>query len=171
MEAPAGDRLDLVEHELAVAEGVEGRRLGPELEGEVADEEADVGDAAQLEEDRADPRGPRRRLDLHQLLGGEDERHLVGEAAEPVDAVDERGDLRVGADLAELLVATVHVAAHHVGRGDLLAVEVGDEAQRAVGGRVLGAHVEDHAVVGLELDVDAPVGGLGVDCTPAAGPR
>jgi hypothetical protein len=53
----------------------------------------------------ADPLGPRRRLDLHQLLGGEDERHLVGEAAQPVDAVDEGGDLRVGAHLGELLVA------------------------------------------------------------------
>ena len=52
---------------------------------------------------------------LHQLLGGEDERHLVGEAAEPVDAVDQRGDLRVGADLGELLVAAVHVAARRLG--------------------------------------------------------
>jgi hypothetical protein len=50
------------------------------------------------------------RLDLHQLLGGQDERHLVGEAAQPVDAVHQRGDLRVGAHLGELLVAPVHVA-------------------------------------------------------------
>jgi hypothetical protein len=37
---------------------------------------------------------------------------------------------------------------------DLLAVEAGDDAQRPVGGRVLGTDVQRHAV-GLELDVDA----------------
>ena len=76
---------------------------------------------------------------------------------QPVDAVDERGDLRVGAELGELLVAAVHVADDRVGRDDLLAVEADDEAQRAVGGRVLRADVEDH-VVGVELDVDLRVG-------------
>ena len=66
---------------------------GTHLHAEVAEEQPDVGDAGQLEQDRADVLGARRRLDLHQLLGGEDERHLVGEAAEPVDAVDERRHL------------------------------------------------------------------------------
>ena len=122
----------------------------------------DVGDAAELEQDRADPLGTRRRLDLHQLLGGEDERHLVGEAAQPVDAVDQRGDLREGADLGELLVAAVHVAGARLGPHHLLAVEADDDAQRAVRGRVLRADVEGHAL-GLELDVEARVGGLGGD--------
>ena len=45
---------------------------------------------------------------------------------------------------------------------DLLAVELGDDAQRAVGGRVLRADVEGHAL-GLELDVDPGVGGLAGD--------
>ena len=110
VEAPAGDGLDLVEHVLAVAEGVERRRHGPELDAQVAEEQHDVGQAGHLEEDRADVLGPGRGLDLHQLLGGEDEGHLVGEAAQPVDAVDQGRDLRVGADLGELLVAPVHVA-------------------------------------------------------------
>ena len=52
---------------------------------------------------------------------------------EPVDAVDERGHLRVGADLGELLVAPVHVAHDRVGRDDLLAVEAGDDAQACRG--------------------------------------
>ena len=116
VEPPAGDRLDLVEDELAVAEGVEAGVSAAELEAMSPRNSDDVGDAGQLEQDRADPLGPRWRLDLHQLLGGEDERHLVGEAAEPVDAVDERGDLRVGADLGELLVAPVHVARDRLGR-------------------------------------------------------
>ena len=92
----------------------------------------------------------------HQLLGGQDEGHLVGEAAEPVDPVDERRDLRVGADLGELLVAAVHVAGHGLGRDHLLAVELGHDAQRPVRGRVLRPDVERHAL-GLEVDVDAVV--------------
>ena len=162
VEAAAGDRLDLVEHELAVAEGVEADRQAAELDAEVAEEQADVGQAAQLEQDRADVLGPGRGLDVHQLLGGEDERHLVGEAAQPVDAVDQRRDLRVGADLGELLVAAVHVAGDGLARHDLLAVELGHDAQRAVGGRVLRADVEGHAL-GLEVDVEPVVGGLGRD--------
>ncbi len=162
VEAAAGGALDQVEHVLAVAEREEHRRDRAELHAEVAEEQADVGDPAELEQDRADVLGARRRLDAHQLLGGEDERHLVGEAAQPVDAVDQRGDLREGADLGELLVAAVHVAGDRLGPHHLLAVEAGDDAQRAVRGRVLGADVEGHAL-GLELDVEARVGGLGGD--------
>ena len=86
-----------------------------------------------------------------------DERHLVGEAREPVDAVDQRRDLRVGAELGELLVAAVHVADDRVGRDHALAVEAHDEAQRAVRRRVLRPEVEDH-VAGVELDVHLRVG-------------
>ena len=86
-----------------------------------------------------------------------DERHLVGEARQPVDAVDQRGDLRVRAELGELLVAAVHVADDRVGGDHALAVEAHDEAQRAVGRRVLRPEVEDH-VAGVELDVHLRVG-------------
>ena len=79
MEAPAGRALDQVEDVLAVAEGVEHGCEGTELHAHLADEQGDVGDAAELEQDRADVLGARWRLDLHELLGGEDERHLVGE--------------------------------------------------------------------------------------------
>ena len=162
VEAPAGRSLDLVEHVLAIAEGVEHRGDGAELHAHVAQEQGDVGDAGHLEEDRADPLGPRRGLDLHQLLAGEDERHFVGEAAEPVDPVDERGHLGVGAHLGQLLVAAMHVAHDRVGLDDLLAVEAGHDPQRAVGGGVLGTDVEGHAL-GFELDVDPGVGSLGCD--------
>jgi hypothetical protein len=65
--------------------------------------------------------------------------------------------------LGELLVAAVHVAGHDVRLDDLLAVQLGDHAQRAVGGGVLRTEVERHALVGLELDVDAHVGRLAGD--------
>src|ERR1700752_1170515 len=88
--------------------------------------------------------------DAHQLFGRQDEGDLVAEAAQPVDPVYERGHLRVVADLAQLLVAAVHVAGDGVGPHDLFAVEADDHAQRAVGGRVLRADVQRHAL-GLEL--------------------
>ena len=154
MEATARCGLDQVEHVLTVAEGHEDRGDRAELHPEVAEEQADVGDAAELEQDRADVLRTGRRLDLHQLFGGEDERHFVREAAQPVDAVDQRGDLRERAHLGQLLVAAVHVARRGLGPDDLLAVEADDDAQRAVRGRVLRAEVEGHAL-GLEFDVEA----------------
>ena len=99
----------------------------------------------------------RRGLDAHEQLGAVHERDLVGEARQPVDAVDERRDLRVRAELGELFVAAVHVADDGVGRDDALAVEADDEPQRAVRGRMLRAEVEDH-VAGVELDVHLRVG-------------
>ena len=159
VEAPSGDRFDLVEHELAVAERIERGGHRTELQAHLPEEEADVGDARHLEEDRADPLRAGRGLDVHQLLGGEDERHLVGEARQPVDPVDQRGDLRIRADLDELLVAAVHVAHHRIGGHDLLAVEAHDDAQGPVRGGMLRAEVEGHAL-GLELDIDSRVGRL-----------
>ena len=159
MEPAAGHCLDLVEHPLAVAEGEEHRGEGTHLHAHVAQEQRHVGDAAELEQDGADPLGTGRGLDAHELLGGEDERHFVGEAAEPVDAVDQRGALRERADLAELLVAAVHVAHQRLGGDDLLAVKLAGDAQRAVRGGVLRADIERH-VAGVELDVHPGVGGL-----------
>ena len=99
-----------------------------------------------------------------------DERHLVRERRQPVDAVDQRGDLRVGAVLGELLVAAVHVADDRVGRDDALAVEAHDEAQRAVRRRVLRPDVEDH-VAGVELDVHLRVGEVAVASSGRRRPR
>ena len=163
METSARRRLDQVEDVLAVTKCEEHRRDRTELYTHVADPERDVGDSRQFEQDGADPLRTRRRLHVHELLRGEDEGHLVGKAAEPVDAVDQRGDLRVGTNLGELLVATMHVTHDRFAADDLLRVEPGHETQRAVRGRVLRTHVERHALVVDEVDVDPHVGGLGRD--------
>ena len=63
------------------------------------------------------------------------------------------GALHVGQVLAGLLHAGVEVADDRLGPRDRLAVELEHEPQHAVGGRVLGAHVHDHALA------DALVGG------------
>ena len=112
--------------------------------------------------DGADVLRPRWGFDLHELFGCEDERCFVREAANPVDAVDEGGDLRVGANLGELFIAPVHVSHNRFGDDDLLTIELGDDAQGSVRCRVLRTDVEGHAL-GLDLDVDASVGGLLMD--------
>src|SRR5699024_8040046 len=90
------------------------------------------------------------------------ERNLVGEAAEPVDAVDQRGHLRVVANLGELLVTPVHVSEYRFGGDYLLTVEFENDSEGAVGRGVLRTHVEGHSLLGLELQVHTAVGGLGV---------
>ena len=77
-----------------------------------------------------------------------------------VHARHERGALRPGAVLEVLLDAGVEVADAAAGLGDRLAVDLQDEAEHAVGGGVLGAHVDDDALVvgpGRGLDDLVPV--------------
>ena len=162
MEPPAGGGLDQVEDVLPVPEAVEGGGDGPDLEGHLAQEQDEGGDPGQLGQDRADVLGPGRGFDAHEQLGAVDERHLVGEARQPVDPVDQRGDLGVRPVLGELLVAPVHVADDRVSRHHPLPVELDHHPEGAVGGGVLGPEVEDHAL-GLELDVDAGVGQVLLD--------
>ena len=162
MEPTTGDRFDLVEYKLSIAEGVEDRGDGPQLDAHVTEEQHHVGDAGQLEQGGADPLGPGWGLDLHEPLGGQDERHFVGETAQPVDPVDERGDLRVGADLGELLVTAVHVAHDRLCGNHPFAVEADDYPEGPVGGRVLGPDVEGHAF-GLEFHIHPGVAGLPSD--------
>ena len=53
----------------------------------------------------------------------------------------------------------MHVAGGRFCPYDLLAVDLGDDAQRAVGGRVLRTDIEGHAL-GFDLDVHAGIGRL-----------
>ncbi len=73
--------------------------------------------------------------------------------AEIVDAVGERDDLLVELGLAGLLDAGVQVADVGGEGDDGLAVDLEHEAQHAVGGGVLRAHVEDHGVLAGAGDV------------------
>ena len=159
---PPVARLDEVEDVLAVAEAPERGRERADLEAHLAEEQVDGRDARELGEDRADP-----------LARGGASMSISASAAwmngtslakleQPVDPVDQRRDLRVGAELGELLVAAVHVPDDRVGGDHALAVEAHDEAQRAVGGGVLRPEVEDH-VAGVELDVHLRVGQVPVD--------
>ena len=157
VEAPAGRRFDQVEDVLAVAEAVERGRQRADLQAHLAEEQQEGRNPAQLGEDGPDVLRTGRGVHAHQVLGRVDERHFVGEARQPVDAVDQRGDLRVRPELGELLVAAMHVADHRVGGDHALAVEAHHQTERAVGRRMLRSEVEDH-VAGVELDAHLRVG-------------
>ena len=129
---------------LALAERVDERREGADVHGHRADRDEVAGDAAQLAGDGAEALGPRRHLELEQLL----DRHrvaLVGEhRRHVVDAVGVGHEARVADQLADLLDRAVQVADVGDGLADHLAVGLDDEVDDAVGGGVLRPEVEDH---------------------------
>jgi hypothetical protein len=70
---------------------------------------------------------------------------------------DERRPLRPGAVLRRLLDAGVQVADDDAGLGDRLALQVQDQAQDAVGGGVLRAHVDHEALVLVRVGAEGLV--------------
>ena len=138
----------------ALAEAEDHHRRRTEVHA-VGGEEGEVGrHAVELGHEHADPRGPRRHLDLEQLLGREREHELVVERREVVHAGDVGAALHVGQLLAGLLHPGVEVADDRLRAQHDLAVELEHEAQHAVGAGVLRPHVDDHRLVVGELGVD-----------------
>ena len=87
----------------------------------------------------ADVLGAARDLDVEQLLEGHDRRPLAEQRADVLERVEVADGLVVVGVLAQLLDAAVEVAEHRVEVDDLLAVELEDDPQHAVGRRVLRA--------------------------------
>ena len=83
--------------------------------------------------------------------------NLVCETAQPVDSVDQRRDLRIGTELREFLVATVHVPDYRIGSDYALSIEAHNESKCSVSSGVLRAKVDDH-VAGIELDIYSSIG-------------
>lgn len=81
-------------------------------------------------------------VDVQQLLNGQREALLVGHHGDIVEAVEVGQGLQVCAVLDELLGAAVQQSNVGVGAHNLLAVELEDQTQHTVGGRVLGAEVD-----------------------------
>jgi hypothetical protein len=110
------------------------------------------GDPVELQVDHAQRLRARRDLDVEQALDGHAEDGRVRVVREVVHPLDERDHLPVLLVLARLLDARVDVAddRHHV--HDHLAPERGQEAQDAVGGRVVRPDVEgEDLLVGVDL--------------------
>ncbi len=117
----------------------------------------------------ADDLGAGRDLDAHEPLDGDGVAQVVAHGGEVVGAVGVGQEVLVPDGLALLLEAGVQVAEVGVGGDDGLAVELDDDAQHAVGGGVVGAHVENHVAVGVGLLGRDLGDGLGLDNLLAEG--
>src|SRR5271166_1647529 len=101
-----------------------------------------IADPGQLRDDHANVLAPRGQLDAQQLLNGAMPGHLIQGRADVVLAVGDRHILVVVEMLAQLLEARVQIT--NIGRGleDSLAVELENQAQGRMRGRMLGPEVE-----------------------------
>src|SRR5271166_1554229 len=101
-----------------------------------------IADPGQLRDDHANVLASRGQLDVQQLLDGAMPGHLIQGRADVVLAVGDRHILVVVEMLTQLLEARVQIT--DIGRGleDSLAVELENQAQGRMRGRMLGPEVE-----------------------------
>ncbi len=143
--ALAGYRLKEPENLFALAEGVEEDGEGANVHGVRAEPDEVRIEAAELGEQNANPLGALGDFEAEKLFDGQAVAEIVGERIEIVDAIGERNDLLIELGLAGFLDAGVQIADLRPNADDDFAVDLNDQAQHAVRGRVLRAHVEDHA--------------------------
>ncbi len=91
----------------------------------------------------------RRRFDVQQLFDRFAVSQAVRDRGDIVHAIHVGIEHRVGAMLGNLLHAAMEVADDALGAQNLFAVELEDDAQHAVRGRVLRTHIDDE-FVGIE---------------------
>ena len=154
VQALAARHLEQVEDHVAVAQRPPQHRDRAEVERARAEPEQVRGDPVQLEVDHAQVLGALGHLLVEQPLDRHAEGHRVEVVGEVVHPLDERDHLPVLLVLAGLLDAGVHVADDRLHVAHDLALERGQQAQHAVGGRVVRADV-DREQLGLELDLGA----------------
>ncbi len=149
--AQAGDQLEEVEHQLALAEADRHDGQGADLHAAGRDGDEVGRHPVELHEEHPHDLGLLGDvvLDVEQPLDAEAVGRLVVERAEVVHPGAEGRALHPGAELHVLLDAGVQVADAAAGLGDRLALELEDETQHAVGRGVLRTHVDDDLVVVL----------------------
>ncbi len=96
--------------------------------------------------------------DVQQLLEGHDPRPLAEQRADVLERVEVADRLVVVGVLAQLLDAAMEVAEHRVEVDDLLAVELEDDPEHAVGRGVLGPHVDEHLAVAERVELGLALG-------------
>ncbi len=145
----SGDRLEDVEDQFAFAETEQHRGGRAEFHATGGQRHQVRGDAVEFHEHH--PHDLRafgdEILDAEQLLDAEAVGRLVVERGEVVHARDEGDALRPVAEFEVLLDSGVQIADSAAGLRAGLAVDLEDQAQHPVGGRVLGAHVDDDVVL------------------------
>ncbi len=158
------DRLDDVEHMLAIGEHVEDGRQGAQVLGEGAVEDQVRGDPEQLGHHDPDHFRPVRHLDARQHLHGQQIGQVVHDAAEVIDAV-RVGDVRVpGLAFAHLFGAAMVKADLRHDVHDFLVVQLGHQPQHAVRARMLRPDVQEHQIALADVlrQVPSPRDGIPV---------
>ena len=145
-QARAAILFENLEDLFPVAEGVEQRRHGADIEGVGAKPELMAGDAVEFGQDDADVVGAGRRFDVQQLFNRFAIAEPVRDRSDVIHTVDIRVEHRVGAMFSDLLDSAMEVADDTLEAHDLFAVEPQDDSQNPVGGGVLRTHIEDEFV-------------------------
>ena len=143
-EAHAGDFVKNGIDVLALAEGEHEHGNGPGIHDHGAEPEQVGRDAGQLAGDGADVLGPLGDLDAYEFFDGQTQGHVARIGGEVVHAVGVGHELLVGFVFGQFFDAAVQVADVEDAFLDAFAVELGYDAQYAVGGGVLGPDVEHH---------------------------
>ena len=97
-------------------------------------------------------------LDIEQLLERHDRRPLAEERGDVFERVGVADRLVVVGVLAELLHAAVEVPEHRVDVHDALAVDLEDDAEDAVRGRVMRPHVQEHLAITERVELRLALG-------------
>ena len=147
---PAHQLVD-VQDLLPLPPGVDEGGGGAEVEGAGPVPDQVAGDPGQLAHDHPQVLRPRRDLDAQQPLRRQGEAEVVAERREVVHPVRVGDALLVVVPLEVLLEAGVQEADVRPAAAHDLAVQVQHQAEHAVGGGVLGPHVQLHGLV-VELD-------------------
>jgi hypothetical protein len=138
----ARDVLDQLPQELARLDHVQEHREGAQLHGGGADARQVVADPRDLAHHHPDVLAPLGDLDVEELLDGGGVGEVVDERRDVVQPVRVGDGVVVGADLAVLLEGTMEIADLHVRLDDRLTVQLREDPDDAVHGRVRRAHVD-----------------------------
>ena len=163
-----GEELHQVQAFLALPEP--GRHAGQRTELHAAGGDGDQvrRDASELHQQHPDHLGPPGHLDLQQFL----DRHAVGglveRRGEVVRSGHEGDALGPGPVFTGLLDTGVQIADDRPGLHDRLALDLEDQPQHSVGGRVLRAHVDDDAFFTVGRVVGTAEVALGEQVVPVA---
>lgn len=101
-----------------------------------------VEDTGDFGEHGTNPLGAFGDLDVEQLFDGQSETLLVGHHGDVVETVEVGEGLEVGPILAQLLGTAMQQADVRVGTNNLFTLELENQAQHAVSGRMLGTEVD-----------------------------
>ncbi len=130
----------------SIAEGIEERRDGADIESMRAQPELVAGDAVEFGQNYADILRSRWRLYIEQLLDSFTIAQPVRNCSHVIHAIDVRIKHRIRAMFTNLLDAAVQIADHAFQAQDFFSVQAQDHSQHAVRGGMLRAHVDDQLV-------------------------